>query len=296
LEKINALTSFHLDFLGIGAPKAGTTKVADFLAAHPQICLSEPKEVHYFNEFISYIHQQKNPNFEKPLSWYEKHFLHAKKGQKVGEFCTGYLYDQQAIHQIKKLFPTIKLIACIRHPVERAYSQYIMHRYYFKKETRSFEEVIRAEKEYIGKSLFYKQLKPYFDNFEASQLLILQLEDIQQNPKNVTERLYQFLEVDKTFVPSNLKEKSNAAKAVKFSFVSKLMGYFSAAMIALRLSFLLKWLKEKGLRKWVLNWNSTPMDYPPMKPETRAYLNSIFRTDIEQLEDLLNLDLSHWKV
>ncbi len=287
--------SLHIDFLGIGAPKAGTTKIADFLAAHPQICLSEPKEVHYFNEFVSYIHQEKNPNYGKPLNWYAKHFAHAKKGQKVGEFCTGYLYDKKALYQIKNTFPAVKLIACIRQPVDRAYSQYIMHSFYFKKEVRTFEEVIQAEKEYIGKSLFYKQLKPYFEHFDKKQILVIQLKDIQKNPKAVVKCLYQFLEVDTSFVPPDLMEKSNAAKAIKFPFVSKLMGWFSAVMVALRLSFVLQWLKEKGLRKWVLKWNSQPMDYPAMKTETRAYLNEVFKEDIEQLEDLLNIDLSHWK-
>jgi hypothetical protein len=39
----------QVDFIGIGAPKCGTTWLFYGLGQHPRICLSEPKEINYFN-------------------------------------------------------------------------------------------------------------------------------------------------------------------------------------------------------------------------------------------------------
>jgi hypothetical protein len=45
---------FNIDFIGIGTSKAGTTWISEMLDAHPGICMSEPKEVNYFNEQDNY--------------------------------------------------------------------------------------------------------------------------------------------------------------------------------------------------------------------------------------------------
>jgi len=281
--------------MGIGAEKAGTTKIADLLAAHPNICLSEPKEVHYFNEKLGYNHQFINQNYGKSLAWYEKHFAHAKKGQLVGEFSTGYLPDLEAPKNIHTLFPNIRLIVCLRNPVDRAYSQYIMYRYYFKAESREFDETVRNEAEYVEKGLYEEQLKRYLQYFSKDQLHIIVLEEFKKNSDEVLKKLYQFVGVDETFVPDNLKEKSNAAKAIKSPFVSKLMGWFSAVMVALKLSSVLTYLKEIGLKKLVMKFNTDKVEYAPMTAETKSFLQLQFLDDINRLEKLINKDLSAWK-
>ena len=84
---------FNIDFIGIGAEKAGTTQVSEMLAAHPEICISEPKEVSFFNKTESYMQVGINKHYEKDISWYKKHFGHKKKGQILGEFTTIPLRD-----------------------------------------------------------------------------------------------------------------------------------------------------------------------------------------------------------
>ena len=78
---------FTLDFVGIGAGKAATTTVARLLEAHPDICLSVPKEARYFNRYNAYHFQSRNNSqFGKPLDWYSNHFTHCRSGSKLGEF------------------------------------------------------------------------------------------------------------------------------------------------------------------------------------------------------------------
>ena len=58
--------NFRPDFIGIGANKSGTTWVADMLQQHPEICLSEPKEVRYFNKVGAF--KAENPSFNKEMN------------------------------------------------------------------------------------------------------------------------------------------------------------------------------------------------------------------------------------
>ena len=183
----------------------------------------------------------------------------------------------------------------MRNPIDRAYSQYIMYRYYFKAENREFDEVVRNEAEYVEKGLYEQQLKRYLQYFSKDQLHIIVLDDFKKNSGEVLKKLYQFLGVDETFVPANLKEKSNAAKAIKSPFVSKLMGWFSAIMVSLKLSAVLTYLKDVGLKKLVMKFNTAKVDYPPMTAETKSFLQLQFLDDINRLEKLINKDLSTWK-
>ena len=40
---------FHVNFLIVGAQKAGTTALSSFLSQHPEICFAHNKEVHLFD-------------------------------------------------------------------------------------------------------------------------------------------------------------------------------------------------------------------------------------------------------
>ena len=105
---------FKVDFMGIGAQKGGTTWIAKCLSEHPDICMSEPKEILYFNKFSSFSNKCPINNYhKKTFSWYRKHFLHCKKGQINGEFSAEYFYDKEAPRLIRKYFPDIKLIVLL---------------------------------------------------------------------------------------------------------------------------------------------------------------------------------------
>jgi len=287
---------FTIDFIGIGAEKCGTTWVADRLKSHPEVCLSEPKEIHYFNKKTSYIHGRLNKNYKKSFAWYKKHFSHCSRDKKIGEFSTFYLYDRRAPKLIKQKFPGVKLIVCLRDPIDRAYSQYQMYKNYFKKENRKFEDVIKEEPEYLEKGLYYKQLKHYLKYFKKSQILILFLEDIKEKPKEQIKKLYEHLELsDTSFVPSESNNRSNPPKSIKSNFVIEMMKLVSNTLIFFNLTKLLHFLKQVGVKRKLVSLFSQSYDYDPINPSTRKQLLPFFEDDIRRLEKLLNKDLSSWK-
>ena len=123
-------------FVGIGVPRAGTTWLHTLLDGHPQVYLpTRRKEVRFFDR-----------HFEHGLDWYEGFFCtpgEAARYQAIGEISPQYLYERGCADRIFEVLPSAKLLVMLRHPVDRAYSQYgfILQRRNFR---GSFEEFIRT--------------------------------------------------------------------------------------------------------------------------------------------------------
>ena len=120
----------QIDFIGIGAPKCGTTWLSAQLEAHPQIGFAPDKEVYYFADTIlRRIAGQELRCFERGVSWYHKQFP-AVVGAVYcrGEFCPAYLYSEEAATRIAAYRPDIKLLVCLRPPAEMIYSWYWYNR------------------------------------------------------------------------------------------------------------------------------------------------------------------------
>jgi len=285
-----------MDFIGIGAPKCGTSKIAQLLAAHPQICLSEPKDIQYFNERATYVQSNPNPNHAKSLDWYMQHFNHCSTNSIKGEFATVYMYCPKAASLIQRTFPKVKLIAAIRQPAERAFSHYLMLRFFQKREARSFEELIKKEPEFIDKGKYAEQLQPFFDLFDPSQIMIVNIENLQQNTSVVTQQLYRFLGVADDFVPSELEAKVNTAKAMRFKWLSVLYGTVMEKMIDYGFANVIHALRKTGIKKIYdrLNYQNLPA-LPQISDESYNYITQQCLSDIEALEKLLDRDFSHWK-
>ena len=107
------------NFFIVGAPKSGTTALVSYLATHPDIFLSEPKEPHFFaDDFPHY-----KDSFPDMGSYLEL-FNDASDSSMscVGEASVWYLYSQTAIANIKKHNPTAKLIVMLRKPQDVIHS------------------------------------------------------------------------------------------------------------------------------------------------------------------------------
>ncbi len=279
----------QLHFLGIGAPKCGTSKIASLLAAHPEICLSEPKEIQYFNERVSYAFPHLQSKYkDKDWNWYYSHFNHCSVKSKLGEFATVYLYCPEAAQRIYTHAPHVKLIAAIRHPAERAFSHYLMLRYFQHIEKRPFSQLIREEAEIIDKSKYGEQLQRYYKLFPKEQIMVIQQEALKSHPEQTTKALYQFLEVDPNFIPPNTTSSVNAARSIRSIRIAKLYGKVYEWLIDRGLSPLIHGLRKTGIKKLYDRWNMSKIeDLPELSQADRAYIMSVCQEDVALLEDLL---------
>ena len=117
------------NFLIIGAAKSGTTALYRYLYDHPEIYMSERKELHYFS-YPETSKLTKGPHTYKRLSVstlaeYMTFFDGARDEIAIGEASPSYLYLPGTAERIYQLLPNVKIIAILRNPVERAFSAYM---------------------------------------------------------------------------------------------------------------------------------------------------------------------------
>lgn len=292
------------NFLIVGTARAGTTSLHEVLGAHPEIFMPLQKEPCFFTfagrqpEFKDTRHRYTTTS-EEYLDLFRNH------GEKVlGESSTPYLYFySDTIRNIKQLVPhadDIKILIVLRDPAERAYSQY-MHNRRDLREPLTFEEAIAAEKErmetqwhfdfaYVAKGFYYEQVKAYMDNFKQVKILFYDM--LEKNPEKLIKEVYAFLGVDADAGNRMVHRNQSGEMKVKWfkqiittrknpvlNFFRKLMGRDTKKRLR-------NWIKDKLLR---YNLKKTAMD-----PATRKQLIAMYRKDIEQLQTLVQKDLSDW--
>lgn len=104
-----------LDFLGIGAQKAGTSWLYAALSLHPELRFPAGKEVHFWDQ------QRANG-----VDWYRALFPDTP-GAKNGEITPAYAFlPQSEIAEIRALNPKLRMLYLLRNPLERAWSSALM--------------------------------------------------------------------------------------------------------------------------------------------------------------------------
>ncbi len=203
-------------FFILGAAKAGTTSLHGYLDHHPEICMSNPKEPFYFE-----AEYDRGPTF-----LFNKYFSHWSGQRVVGSARHRDLYLPYVPQRIHTFNPAAKLIAILRNPVARAVSHWWFW-YSRRFEELSLAESLRADLEriesgkllkesaeietytntleadgkgcyrtYLDSGYYYDQLLRYIELFGKDQLRIILLEDLENNPKQVTAMLLDFLGAD----------------------------------------------------------------------------------------------------
>jgi hypothetical protein len=186
------------NFLVIGAMKAGTTSLYHYLRDHPQIFMSETKELNFFNPLR---------NWRRGLRWYGAHFAEAGPDVvAVGEASTSYTkfpWIQDVPARIASVLGDVRFIYVVRDPVERIQSHYL-HYVVIGQETRPIEEALLADPRYLSISRYALQLERYAPFFGRDRFLIVDSRDLRDDRAATMRRVFRFLEVDDRWVPPTL--------------------------------------------------------------------------------------------
>lgn len=295
------------NFLIVGAAKSGTTSIYYYLKQHPQIFMCPAKEPRFItSQFVKFpfkgIYDYRTErNIIKNFDEYKNLFSEVKNETAIGEASVDNLYFyEDAIKYIKKYLGDVKIIIILRNPIERAFSQYSMFAGRFR-EYLSFEEALNAEDERKGENwafgwhyksvgFYYKQVKAYLENF--SQVKVYLYDDLKDNSLNLIKDMYEFLEVDSSFVP-DVNLKTNIGGVPKNKFIHGLLTKPHRLKSILRQILQFLALEERFLNL-INRWKDKNVKKIKLKPETREYLKNLYREDILNLQSLINRDLSHW--
>lgn len=289
------------NFVIIGVQKAGTTSVYNYLKQHPQVYMSPIKEPHFLERDWS----QLPPEKQKPgrIDTWEKYcnlFTGVRDEIAIGEASPNYLFHHQSsVGMIEKYLPNAKLIAILRDPAERAYSDNLMHvRDAIGSYQRSLEEQLEysSHKSFVLlKGFYYNHLKSFYEHFPREQVKVYLYDNLSKNPVSFMQDIYSFIGVDTSFTP-NTSERYQKAQIPKSQALNVLLRKQNSArnLAASVLKVFLPAGTRQKIRTSLINLNSQDKKTMPLTPELRQRLIDYYREDILKLQDLLGTDLSAW--
>ena len=202
------------DFFIIGAPKAGTTALHVALAAHPQVFMPRLKEPKFFLYDGSRPVPTRGPgdaHGTREVIWrrdrYEALFAGAPPGRLRGESTAFYLQDPVALGRIRAEIPEAKLVAIVRDPVDRAYSNWLHLWADGLEPIGDFVTAFDAEEQRIAAGwgyfwhyrrlgLYGKQVARALELFARDQLHLLRYRDLVDRPEATLNGVCDFLGLD----------------------------------------------------------------------------------------------------
>jgi hypothetical protein len=286
------------NFLIIGAMKSGTTALYYYLEQHPEVYMSPVKEPNFFSS----RGQENAVGAVTHIGTYEDLFRGVSGEKAIGEASHCYLYEPRAAAEIRRYIPGAKLIAILRNPIDRAYSHFLHMVRSGTEPLDDFAQALRVDEvgvhkertfqDYIGRGLYYSQLKRYLGTFPREQVRVYLYEDLSGAPISTVQDALRFLEVDDSFVP-DVSLRRNVSGYPKYNTLDRLLRSQSRVKHALKiyLPARLRWrlseafddLKTRNL-----------VEPPPIQPEVRHQLISVYREDILKVQELIHRDLSGW--
>lgn len=293
------------NFLIVGAAKAGTTSLYEYLKQHPEICLPrDPKR----KEPMYFVNRRAGV---RDYNDYLSLFAHGGTSKAIGEASTAYLYSEESPAWIKSVLGDIKIIILLRNPAKRAFSLYTWMVREGWEDAKTFEDALAREPArlrdqhfrehcleffpdylYFGSGLYTHQVERYFATFGRERVRIYLFEEFVKDPVAICQDIFSFLDVNRAFVPQI--EVHNEGR-VPFSI--SLQFYMQSVAMGQRTGYPVRIL-PKPYRGRVLSsvkeLNQRFGKKTTISPVVYQNLMERYHNDIKQLEQLLERDLSIW--
>ncbi|MGK2957164.1 MAG: sulfotransferase domain-containing protein [Acidimicrobiales bacterium] len=273
------------NFIVIGAGKAGTTSLWGYLREHPQIFMSEPKELNFFTT---------EHNWNRGLAWYESHFDNAGNALAIGEVTGSYAnwpnFDGVP-QRMFEILPDAKLVYVIRHPIERIVSafKYMTLR---GDEDKPMDEAIRTNPMYLSVSSYATQIEQFLKVYPKERLHVIVSEEMRDDRPATIKRVFEFLGVDSDVELEILKHEFNRTDRklreprALLRRVKTIPGYKPLV------NHLPNSLKQFGSRlgtRDIINLEETRLS-----DETRSFIEDSLRDDLARLHTHLGEDFHCW--
>ncbi|MCZ4093946.1 sulfotransferase family protein [Sinorhizobium psoraleae] len=266
-----------IDFLIIGATKSATTWLQQSLQQDPNIYMPAP-ELHYFSRY-----------YDRGDEWYLSNFEGQKDQRLVGEKSNSYMDTEGAAERIRQKLPKAQLIAQLRNPIERAYSDYCM--LYRRGEVdrdiaRYLDPRSGAGGRFLNGGLYFQQLQAYLDRFPAEQILVVLYEDMKIDASAQLDRVRKFMKMtnDLPLRPLEKKVKDKAEPVINPT-LRRLLRPLKPVVAPFRKSASFKKLRSIA---------AAEVQYAPLSADLRARMSDFYATEIEKLGTIVGRNLDGW--
>ena len=277
------------NFFIVGAPKAGTHSLYEYLNQHPKVFMSPRKEPYFFCP-IMVSDGDKKSNPIRDEKEYLELFKEAKNETMLGEATASYLGDPKSAELIHEKIPDAKIIIILRDPIDRAFSSYwglVKHGL-----KNSFSESIREDYELLKKNeisqsylyagFYAEQIVKFQSIFGTENVKIIISEEFRENIEQVVNETLRFL---------GLSELTDFKKEIHGSYKIRKRGYLQPLLGNKISTTLAKKILSKDSREQIVDSMRPFRDRPEIKTEDREFLKKIYIEDVEKTEKLLNKKL-----
>jgi hypothetical protein len=297
-------------FFIVGAPKAGTTSLNDYLAQYPDIFIPAAKEMHFFGTDLE---QKKRKEAKLTREAYLSHFADITDEVIAGEASVLYLKSETAAQEIRDFCPDARIIVMLRQPAELIHSLHSQLISQGDEDVKDFGAALELEQERkAGRSLpkgvkvpddglFYRdvarlgsQLERYLDIFPSEQVHVIFFEDFSLDPQAEVDKVRAFLGLPPGIASIDTSVR-NPASRPRSRLLTRFLYHPPGWAIALT-----KRLAPRAtliaLRDRIRRFNDVKAQRIPPARRLHDELTREFETEIAKLEALTGRDLRKWRV
>jgi hypothetical protein len=311
----------------VGAPRCGTTSLANFLKAHPEVCFPILKEPHFFAQHD--LRQLDGPELRKRIEaeYLARFFPHCAADGRVAADCSvSYLYAPEQLEPVIRLWPEARFVVTLRDPMEMLPSLHKRLLFLGDESLMRFEDAWaavadRAAGRRIPRScveprwLRYDEAGRYatyverlFATVGRDRCEVLLFDDLASDPVGQYRRLMDFAGLEPVEAAIDLTPRRQSHD-VRFPWLQRLLkrppkpvrNYLAGPFQRKRERRLDREEAEGpalravfALRKRLLAWNKIPARRALPPVEVQEDIRVRLKGEIERLESLIGRDLGHW--
>jgi len=295
MQKQSILKEVWPNFFIVGAPKAGTTSLFEYVKEIPGIYMSPKKEPYYFcRKMIPDYH------YVPPIRDKQKYlslFSNVTNEKIVGEASVWYLSDPDSAKLIHKVSPDAHILICLRDPVERTFSHYLFLQHFLEPTLHEqLKKELKKGVDYstphirINAGLYYESVKRYLELFGKDKVKVIIFEEFIRDTQGTVNEILKFLGLEETELKINSKAYNVYSRRVPRGKISQKILQRKMAKKIVR-SFIpssgRRFIENKILKKKTTN-------KPNMTEQDREFLINYFKEDVKKIQILLNKKLP-WK-
>ncbi|QNN65535.1 sulfotransferase [Sphingomonas rhizophila] len=310
----------------VGAPRCGTTTLADWLKQHPRVCFPFVKEPHTFLQ-----HDMRGMDDAELRPFVEREYLDRFYAGCGPERDTGvdgsvsYLYAPEMLLPALKLWPNAKFIIAVRDPMQMLPSLHARLKVTGDETIERFEDAWAAIPDRAaGRRIPRSTLEPrwlrydeggkfgtyvgqFVDMFGRDRCWVSVFDDLAADPQAHYQRMTGFLGLE-PFADTDFSPKRES-QGFRFGWLQRLLkrppafarNYLAGKKFRQREMALDgksgdDAVTEKifSIRKRILRWNKVPLEKQVIPIDVQMQIREQLTGEVATLGRLIERDLSHW--
>jgi len=272
------------NFMLIGASRCGTTNMARLLGAHPDVFMSDPKELFFFSH---------HRNYGKGLDYYSGIFRRGLSCERRGEATTDYgdiLQFPWVIERIWRDIGDCDFIYMVRDPFERIESEWSLARADGRTEL-DLSEAVTKMPELIGACHYLNTVRCYRKQFGHDRLHVVFLEDFKVDPKREAKACFKFLGVNPESPCRSVSDKPYSKESMRRR------SPFGQRMRKSAFAPIYHFLSNPSIRKIVRSFTSHERDWEFVwTTEAREYVLDCLGDELSQFLRVSGRPPDFWRI